>query len=111
MVYNRSRDNNCKTTLIVAPVALLSQWTLEIEMKTACGFECVIYHGRSLPARLVYRSDMLAGNTKPRSKKEILSYDFVLTTYGTLANGRSNHPSSSALSLTCFQNGPTGRTR
>ncbi|KAL1667297.1 SNF2 family N-terminal domain-containing protein [Schizophyllum commune] len=70
MVYNRSKDNNCKTTLIVAPVALLSQWTLEIEMKTACGFECVIYHG----------------NTKPRSKKEILSYDFVLTTYGTLAN-------------------------
>ncbi|KAL1695226.1 SNF2 family N-terminal domain-containing protein [Schizophyllum commune] len=70
MVYNRSKDPNCKTTLIVAPVALLSQWTLEIEMKTACGFECVIYHG----------------NTKPRSKKEILSYDFVLTTYGTLAN-------------------------
>ena len=48
MVYNRSKDNNCKTTLIVAPVALLSQWTLEIEMKTACGFECVIYHGRLL---------------------------------------------------------------
>ena len=46
MVYNRPKDPNCKTTLIVAPVALLSQWTLEIEMKTACGFECVIYHGR-----------------------------------------------------------------
>ncbi|KAL1744579.1 SNF2 family N-terminal domain-containing protein [Schizophyllum fasciatum] len=70
MVYNRSKDKNCKTTLIVAPVALLSQWSLEIEMKTNCGFECVIYHG----------------NTKPRSKAELLSYDFVLTSYGTLAN-------------------------
>ncbi|TRM55791.1 SNF2 family N-terminal domain-containing protein [Schizophyllum amplum] len=70
MVFNRSKDKNCKTTLIVAPVALLSQWALEIEMKTNCGFECVIYHG----------------NTKPRSKKELLSYDVVLTTYGTLAN-------------------------
>jgi SNF2 family DNA or RNA helicase len=45
MVANASDDPLCKTNLIIAPVALLGQWELEIEMKTANGMKCLIYHG------------------------------------------------------------------
>jgi SNF2 family DNA or RNA helicase len=46
MVKNRSVDPARKTTLIIAPLALLDQWKLEIEDKSNCGFSCLIYHGR-----------------------------------------------------------------
>lgn len=46
MVKNRSVDPARKTTLIIAPLALLDQWKLEIEDKSSCGFSCLIYHGR-----------------------------------------------------------------
>ena len=42
---NRSRNPLNKSTLIVAPLALLDQWQLEIEMKTNLGLKCLIYHG------------------------------------------------------------------
>ena len=42
---NRAPDPLEKTTLIVAPLALLDQWQLEIEMKTNLGLQCLIYHG------------------------------------------------------------------
>ncbi|KAG1775699.1 hypothetical protein EV702DRAFT_1234778 [Suillus placidus] len=35
----------CKTNLIVAPLALLDQWKLEIEMKTTNNLQCLVYHG------------------------------------------------------------------
>ncbi|KAF8838463.1 hypothetical protein BDN67DRAFT_971507 [Paxillus ammoniavirescens] len=69
MVANASDDPRCKTNLIIAPVALLGQWELEIEMKTANGMKCLIYHGAN----------------KPRSKTELMKYDVVLTTFHTLA--------------------------
>lgn len=47
MVLNQSQDPKCKINLILAPVALLAQWQLEIETKTDCGFKCLIYHGMS----------------------------------------------------------------
>ncbi|OAX39929.1 hypothetical protein K503DRAFT_865031 [Rhizopogon vinicolor AM-OR11-026] len=69
MVANPSADPICKTNLIIAPLALLDQWRLEIDMKTTTGLKCLIYHG----------------SNKPRRKAELMKYDVVLTTYHTLA--------------------------
>lgn len=44
---NRPVDPLRKTTLIVAPLALLDQWQLEIKMKTTLDFKILIYHGTS----------------------------------------------------------------
>ncbi|KAG2151182.1 SNF2 family N-terminal domain-containing protein [Suillus bovinus] len=69
IVANPSNDPRCKTNLIVAPLALLEQWKLEIEMKTTNNLKCLIYHG----------------SNKPRKKTDLMKYDVVLTTYHTLA--------------------------
>lgn len=45
IMQNQSQDPTCKTTLVIAPMALLDQWKLEIEMKTNCDVQCLIYHG------------------------------------------------------------------
>ena len=45
LIKNQSTDPACKTTLIIAPMALLDQWKFEIEMKTNCDMKCLIYHG------------------------------------------------------------------
>ncbi|WVW83354.1 hypothetical protein I302_105373 [Kwoniella bestiolae CBS 10118] len=66
---HRSEDQKVKTTLIIAPLALLHQWKNEIEAKTTPGFlRVLIYHG---PKRV-------------KSKHNLKQYDVVLTTYGTL---------------------------
>lgn len=73
MVTRRSTDPDRKTTLIVAPVALLKQWEREIELRLKPGREhrltTYIYHsrGRNITWEMIKR------------------YDVVLTTYGTLA--------------------------
>ena len=73
MVTRRSTDPDRKTTLIVAPVALLKQWEREIELRLKPGREhrltTYIYHsrGRNITWDMIKR------------------YDVVLTTYGTLA--------------------------
>ncbi|KAL0578872.1 hypothetical protein V5O48_003105, partial [Marasmius crinis-equi] len=69
MVKNRSPDAVCKTNLIIAPLALLDQWKMEIELKTNDVFKCLIYHG----------------NSKPKRKSDLLSYDVVITTPHTMA--------------------------
>ncbi|KAG6850029.1 hypothetical protein H0H93_002233 [Arthromyces matolae] len=69
MVKNRSSDPKCKTNLIITPTALLDQWKMEIELKTNCNFDCLIYHGL----------------TKPRRKQDLLKYDVILTTYSTMS--------------------------
>ena len=66
MMANRSDDPAVKTTLIVAPLALLGQWKLEIEMKTNDVLSVHIYHGYE----------------KAKSKKTLQKADVVLTTYG-----------------------------
>ncbi|PPQ80470.1 hypothetical protein CVT24_002545 [Panaeolus cyanescens] len=69
MMMNPSQDPKKKTTLILAPLALLDQWKMEIEMKTDADLKVLIYHGQS----------------RPRRTKDILEYDVVLTTYSTMA--------------------------
>ncbi|KAG2129317.1 SNF2 family N-terminal domain-containing protein [Suillus cothurnatus] len=69
IIANPSNDPRCKTNLIVAPLALLDQWKLEIEMKTTNNLKCLVYHG----------------SNKPRKKTDLMKYDVVLTTYHTLA--------------------------
>ncbi|KAK9782851.1 putative SNF2 family N-terminal domain-containing protein [Seiridium cardinale] len=66
-----SKDYAYKTTLIVAPVALLEQWEREITDK-------VNPHNR-------LKTIILYGQKKKRmSVANLLSYDVVLTTYGTI---------------------------
>ncbi|KAK1219704.1 hypothetical protein PQX77_017565 [Marasmius sp. AFHP31] len=69
MTKNRSTNPSCKTNLIVAPLALLDQWKMEIELKTSDAFKCLVYHG----------------NNKPRRKSDLLSYDVVITTPNTMS--------------------------
>lgn len=45
MLKNRPTNPAVKSTLILAPLALLDQWKMEIEMKTNAGLKVLIYHG------------------------------------------------------------------
>ncbi|KAJ6571813.1 SNF2 family N-terminal domain-containing protein [Mycena capillaripes] len=69
MCKNPSEDPACKTTLILAPLALLPQWNQEISTKTNADWKVLIYHG----------------SNKPKKKSDLLKYDVVLTTYSTMA--------------------------
>lgn len=71
MVSNSSRDPLRKTNLIVAPVALLDQWQLEIEMKTNCNLKCLIYHGMSSFSNCssLYITSCLQDQINPRRRK------------------------------------------
>ncbi|GAB7366582.1 hypothetical protein MBLNU230_g8568t1 [Neophaeotheca triangularis] len=73
MVSRKSDDPRCKTTLIVAPVALLRQWKQEIQHK--------IRPGRH--ALSVYTHH---GASKKHDFNDFRHYDVVLTTYGSLAS-------------------------
>ncbi|KAK5111963.1 hypothetical protein LTR85_011710 [Meristemomyces frigidus] len=74
MVTRRSDDPRCKTTLVVAPVALMRQWKQEIQTKIKPGFHhalsVYIHHGAS----------------KKKTFRELQTYDVVLTTYGSIAS-------------------------
>ena len=74
MVTRRSSDPCRKTTLIVAPVALLRQWEREIELRLKPGPEhrltTFIYHSRG----------------KKATWEVMRKHDVVLTTYGTLGS-------------------------
>lgn len=74
MVTRRSEDPNRKTTLIVAPVALLKQWEREISLRLKPGKEhrlsTYIYHSKA----------------KKAAWEKLKQFDVVLTTYGTLAS-------------------------
>ena len=73
MVSRRSPNPSCKSTLIVAPVALLSQWEREIEKKLKPGrqhsLSTFIYHG---------------AKARPAWEK-LKTFDVVLTTFGVVA--------------------------
>ncbi|EIN08787.1 P-loop containing nucleoside triphosphate hydrolase protein [Punctularia strigosozonata HHB-11173 SS5] len=69
LCINRSTDPKCKTTLVIAPLALLEQWVAEIDSKTNCGMKCLIYHG----------------SRKVKTVRELEKYDVVLTTGQTMA--------------------------
>ncbi len=70
MVARRSRDRNCKTTLIVAPVALLKQWEREIQTKLKPG------------PHYTLSTFILHGDKRHTTFKKLQSFDVVLTTYG-----------------------------
>ncbi|KAJ7148304.1 SNF2 family N-terminal domain-containing protein [Mycena filopes] len=70
MCKNPSDDATCKTTLIVAPLALMTQWNQEISTKTNANWKVLIYHG----------------SNRPKKKGDLLKYDVVLTTYATMAS-------------------------
>lgn len=69
---NRSADPLCKTTLIVAPVALMRQWEKEIERHVHARhrLSVYLYHG--------------SGTNVDFSR--LRTYDIVLTTFGTLTS-------------------------
>jgi SNF2 family DNA or RNA helicase len=73
LVTHKSEDPRCKTTLIVAPVALMRQWQQEIEQK----IKPSAYHRLTV---FVHH-----GQGKKKSFKELQHFDIVLTTYGSLA--------------------------
>ena len=74
MVSRRSHDPLRKTTLIVAPVALMKQWEREIEKKLKPGRDHVL------------TTYILHGSKRDPSWSDLRRYDVVLTTFGTLAN-------------------------
>ena len=73
LVTRKSEDERCKTTLVIAPVALLRQWKQEIEGKVQPGFRhrlhVFIHHGQQ----------------KKKSFAELRMFDVVITTYGCIA--------------------------
>ncbi|KID89970.1 SNF2-related protein [Metarhizium guizhouense ARSEF 977] len=68
MLSNKS-SSRPKTNLIIGPLSLIRQWEEELQKKTklAHRFSVFVYHG------------------KKATTDELLKYDVVLTTYGTLA--------------------------
>lgn len=72
MVTNRSEDPVNKTTLILAPVALLRQWEQEIMTK--------VKPGRHRLHTFIHHS-----SAKKKSHRDLRDFDVVLTTFGTIA--------------------------
>lgn len=64
------------TTLIVAPVSVMSNWRHQIErhVKPECAPSVFIYHG-----------------DKKMTAKELMKYDVVITSYGKLARERDSN--------------------
>ncbi|KAJ7148966.1 SNF2 family N-terminal domain-containing protein [Mycena crocata] len=87
MCKHPSDDPACKTTLILAPLALLVQWRQEISTKTSADWKILIYHGKSIGTLLGSFDAYLwsKGSAKPKKKSDLLKYDVVLTTYQTMA--------------------------
>lgn len=73
IVAHKPPASGPKTTLIVAPLALLRQWNREIAEKIKPGHQLTtfIYHGRE---------------KKTKKADRLYSYDIVITTYETIAS-------------------------
>lgn len=73
IVSRPSSDPERKTTLIIAPVALMQQWKREIERMLRPGkYQLSIY--------------VLHGDKRAVKYKDLKKYDVVLTTFGTMAS-------------------------
>ncbi|KAI2464098.1 SNF2 family N-terminal domain-containing protein [Annulohypoxylon bovei var. microspora] len=72
ILAHKSTDLAHKTTLIVAPLSLLKQWEREIQTKVKPAYKLttLLYHGT---------------DKRKVSIAKLLTYDVVLTTYGTIA--------------------------
>lgn len=71
ILANPSDTPTCKSTLIVAPVALMRQWEKEIKRHVHQRYQLKVY---------VYH-----GTSKRVDFDRLRAYDVVLTTFGTLA--------------------------
>ncbi|KAF7192728.1 putative ATP-dependent helicase C23E6.02 [Pseudocercospora fuligena] len=71
MVTRKSDDPRCKTTLIIAPVALMRQWKSEIRNKLKPNRQLTVYTHHA--------------THKAKSFDVLRTFDVVLTTYGTIA--------------------------
>ncbi|KAJ4310875.1 hypothetical protein N0V84_010748 [Fusarium piperis] len=69
LLLSRPATTRPKTTLIVGPVALIRQWEEEIATKT----------------KLSHRLSVFVYHNRRTTTDELLKYDVVLTTYGTVA--------------------------
>ncbi|KJZ72565.1 hypothetical protein HIM_08089 [Hirsutella minnesotensis 3608] len=69
LMLSRPSTSRTKTNLIVGPLALIRQWEEEIHKKT----------------KLLHRLSVFVYHNKKTTTDELLRYDVVLTTYGTLA--------------------------
>ena len=74
IVSRRSNDPQYKTTLIIAPVALMKQWEREIQTKLKPGSEHKL------------RTFILHGSNRHQTWDRLKTYDVVLTTFGTLSS-------------------------
>ena len=74
MVSKRSTDPLCKTTLIIAPVALMKQWEREIETKL------------KPDAKHKLKTFVLHKAARLQKWETLRTYDVVLTTFGTLCS-------------------------
>lgn len=79
IVAHKSSVDDCKTTLVIAPVALLRQWAAELDskLKSSYRFKVAIYHGNE--KKLMTRFRAFKG------------FDVVLTSYGTLSSEWKKH--------------------
>lgn len=79
IVSNPPKEDESRTTLIIAPVSLLRQWAAEIESKLKPEFALTIgiYHGLD--------------KKNLNSAKRLLEYDIILTSYGTLSSEWKKH--------------------
>ena len=83
LLFSRpSNDDECKTTLICCPVALLQQWYNEIRTKTHPPLRVYIHHSSSR-------------GKKAKSSEDLLQYDVVLTTYNTIVSPLSTPANNS----------------
>lgn len=84
MMKNRPPQATKRSCLIVAPLALLNQWQLEIETKTALELDlrCLVYHGVCLLALILSPSLIRrSGPNKAKTLQQLQQYDIVLTTF------------------------------
>ncbi|KAI8822237.1 SNF2 family N-terminal domain-containing protein [Fimicolochytrium jonesii] len=71
ILANRSKDAKCKSTLVVAPLALIKQWELEVQTRTKKGsLSVLVYHGPS----------------RPKDIAKLRATDVVITTYQVVAS-------------------------
>lgn len=72
MVSRKSPNPRCKTTLIVAPVALMRQWAQEIASKVKASHRLTVFTHH--------------GTKKAKDFHDLRTYDVVLTTYGSISS-------------------------
>ncbi|SJX66547.1 related to ULS1-ubiquitin ligase for SUMO conjugates [Sporisorium reilianum f. sp. reilianum] len=64
-----------KTTLIIAPLAVIKQWEREVSEKTQAGLKVYLYHGPS----------------RAKKASHFTKFDIVITTYTTVASEYGNY--------------------